>query len=171
MEIISIKTYSPMHKKIVNTCSHSNITVWVYILNIVKKSLTSPRRAIFSIYVGHHHCLADRTGQSVDLTVIGNSVFILSCDQRNLCCDSACLLFCDLQFMYIQYHLSNWSVFWLHNDRNSFLSSFLYVASSWTLTDTSYDDVAWLCQTAFAYMAHRLNALKKKQNASDYSWI
>ena len=26
-EIISIKTYSPMHKKIVNTCSHSNITV------------------------------------------------------------------------------------------------------------------------------------------------
>ena len=25
--IISIKTYSPMHKKIVNTCSHSNITV------------------------------------------------------------------------------------------------------------------------------------------------
>ena len=27
MEIISIKTYSHMHKKIVNTCSHSNITV------------------------------------------------------------------------------------------------------------------------------------------------
>ena len=26
-EIISIKTYSRMHKKIVNTCSHSNITV------------------------------------------------------------------------------------------------------------------------------------------------
>ena len=26
-EIIPIKTYSPMHKKIVNTCSHSNITV------------------------------------------------------------------------------------------------------------------------------------------------
>ena len=26
-EIISIKTYSPMHEKIVNTCSHSNITV------------------------------------------------------------------------------------------------------------------------------------------------
>ena len=34
-DIISIKTYSPMHKKIVNTCSHSNITVWVCILNIV----------------------------------------------------------------------------------------------------------------------------------------
>ena len=55
MEIISIKTYSPMGKKIVNTCSHSNITVWVYILNIVEKSPTSPRHAIFSIYVGHHH--------------------------------------------------------------------------------------------------------------------
>ena len=27
MEIISIKTYFPMHKKIVNTCSRSNITV------------------------------------------------------------------------------------------------------------------------------------------------
>ena len=30
MEIISIKTYSPMHKKIVNTCSHRNISLNLY---------------------------------------------------------------------------------------------------------------------------------------------
>ena len=40
------------------------------------------------------------------------------------------LLFRRLQYMLIQYRVSNWTIFWLHNDRKSFLSSFLPVTSS-----------------------------------------
>ena len=36
-----------MHKKIVSACSHSNKTVGVSILNIVKKSPTSPAGCFF----------------------------------------------------------------------------------------------------------------------------
>ena len=53
-EIISSKTYSP--KKIVNTCSHSNITVWVCILNMHRWEIPNqPAARYFCIYVGYNH--------------------------------------------------------------------------------------------------------------------
>ena len=72
-----------------------------------------------------HHCdfpyLAYRTGQSVDLTVIGNPVFTLSRDlsfpyhmiNRTKVVNGTYFSFCRLQYMSIQYQVSNWTFFWL----------------------------------------------------------
>ena len=46
-EIISIKTYSPIHEKIVSTFSHNNTIVWVQILYTVKKFPIRPVAGYF----------------------------------------------------------------------------------------------------------------------------
>ena len=74
------------------------------------------------------------------------------------------LLFRRLQYMLIQYRESNWTIFWLHNDRKSFLSSFLPVTSSWMRTYTSCDDVTRWRQAAFAYAVNMSNALQTEKH-------
>ena len=74
------------------------------------------------------------------------------------------LLFRRLQYMLIQYRVSNWTIFWLHNDRKSFLTSFLPVTSSWMRTYTSCDDVTRWRQAAFAYAVNRSNALQTEKH-------
>ena len=74
------------------------------------------------------------------------------------------LFFHRLQYMLIQYRVSNLTIFWLHNDRKSFLSSFLPVTSSWMRTYTSCDDVTWWRQAAFAYAVNRSNALHTEKH-------
>ena len=74
------------------------------------------------------------------------------------------LLFRRLQYMLIQYRVSNWTIFWLHNDRKSFLSSFLPVTSSWMRTYTSCDDVTRWRQAAFAYAVNMSNALQTEKH-------
>ena len=63
--MISIKAYSPMHKKNESTCSHNNKTVWVHILNIVKKSRPVRRQCYFKhlhfTLQGYHHWTISKT--------------------------------------------------------------------------------------------------------------
>ena len=66
--------------------------------------------------------------------------------------------------MLILYRVSNWTIFWLHNDRKSFLSSFLPVTSSWMRTYTSCDDVTRWRQAAFAYAVNMSNALQTEKH-------
>ena len=75
------------------------------------------------------------------------------------------LLFRRLQYMLIPYRVSNWTIFSLHNDRKSFLSSFLPVTSSWMRTYTSCDDVTWWRQAVFAYAVNRSNALHTEKTS------
>ena len=74
------------------------------------------------------------------------------------------LLFRRLQYMLIQYRVSNCTIFLLHNDRKSFLSSFLPVTSSWMRTYTSCDDVTRWRQAAFAYAVNWSNALQTEKH-------
>ena len=74
------------------------------------------------------------------------------------------LLFRRLQYMLIQYRVSNWKMFWPHNDRKSFLSSFLLVTSSSMRTYTSCDDVTGWRQAAFAYAVNMSNALQTEKH-------
>ena len=74
------------------------------------------------------------------------------------------LLFRRLQYMLIQYRVSNLTIFWLYNDRKSFLSSFLPVTGSWMRTYTSCDDVTRWRQAAFAYAVNMSNALQTEKH-------
>ena len=114
--------------------------------------------------------LAYWTGQSVDLTVIGNPVFTLSCDlsfpyhvingTKGL--NNAFLIFRHLQYLLIQYRVSNWTVFSLHNERKSFLSSILPVARMRTYT--SCDDVSRWRRAAFSFAENRSNAAQNENH-------